>query len=425
MNPEEPKVPDLKPDIANQDRTILRELAKRVAEIAAEPVMAERRQRWRRHNDLKSTCPIVWVSPEGSWRELLPESAMKCEGKKARGIEASLRRNIYCYEHFHDDAVIEPYWTATKAVRNTGWGMEEKWDYSGDPTGAKGFHPQILEPADLKKLRHPEVIHDEQAGRRNLEQMQELLGDILPVRFKGVAHVSFHLMRIYIGLRGLEQVMLDMYENPGMLHEAMAFLEAGSRRLVEQYVEMDLLSLNNDDTYHSSGGKGYTDELPRADFDGERVRPCDMWASAEAQELAQVSPQMHVEFSMDCEKRLLAPFGRNGYGCCEDLTRKLDDVLTIPNIRRISISPWADVEKCAEKLKGDYIFSWKPHPGMVAGDFDPGRIRHYIRRALQVTKANGCAVEMILKDTHTCEHRPERFTVWTQIAREEVERAFG
>jgi hypothetical protein len=29
---------------------------------------------------------------------------------------------------------------------------------------------------------------------------------------------------------------------------------------------------------------------------------------------------------------------------------------------------------------------------------------------------------MILKDTHTCEHHPERFDRWARIAREEVER---
>jgi hypothetical protein len=128
--------------------------------------------------------------------------------------------------------------------------------------------------------------------------------------------------------------MMDMVLQPAMLHDAMAFLEEGCRRMVQQYVDLNLLSLNNDGTYHSSGGNGYTDELPRADADPARVRPCDMWASAEAQELAQVSPDMHEAFALQYERRLLEPFGLNGYGCCEDLTDKLDLVLTIPNIRR-------------------------------------------------------------------------------------------
>ncbi|HRR79020.1 MAG TPA: hypothetical protein P5532_05415 [Planctomycetota bacterium] len=53
------------------------------------------------------------------------------------------------------------------------------------------------------------------------------------------------------------------------------------------------------------------------------------------------------------------------------------------------------------------------------GGFDEGRLRSYIRHACEATR--GCVVEMILKDTHTCENHPERFTRWTEIAREVAE----
>ena len=213
--------------------------------------------------------------------------------------------------------------------------------------------------------------------------------------------------------------MLDMYENPGMLHDAMAFLEEGHKHILKQYLDLNLLSLNNDGTYHNSGGNGYTDELPMPGFDPDCVRLCDMWGSAEAQEMAQVSPEMHAEFILEYEKRLLEPFALTGYGCCEDLTRKLDYVFTIPNIRRISISPWADVDICAGKLQDKYIFSWKPMPAHLVGEFNTQLIRDYIRHALDVTK--GSVLEMILKDTHTCEHHPERFDEWTRIARELID----
>jgi hypothetical protein len=183
---------------------------------------------------------------------------------------------------------------------------------------------------------------------------------------------------------------------------------------------MNLLAFNNNDTYHSSGGNGFTDELPMPDADPDHPRPCDMWASAESQELAQVSPEHHAEFALRYEKQLLEPFGLNGYGCCEDLTRKLDDVLTIPHIRRISCSPWADVDACAAKLKGKYIFSWKPHPAHLVGNFDAAAIRKYVRHALAAAKTSGCVLEMVLKDTHTCDNHPERFDEWTRIAREEI-----
>jgi hypothetical protein len=147
-----------------------------------------------------------------------------------------------------------------------------------------------------------------------------------------------------------------------------------------------------------------------------------MWASAESQELAGVSPRMHREFALRYERELLAPFGLTGYGCCEDLSRKLEDVLALPNMRRISISPFADPVLSAERLKGRAIFSWKPQPAHLVGEFDPDLIRAYIRRTLDACREHGCVLEMILKDTHTCEFQPERFDRWTQIAREEIER---
>jgi hypothetical protein len=405
--------------IPRQERELLRDLARQVADAAALPVMAERRELWKRHNSLRPARPMILVFPEGSWRELLPDSSLKCRGKAARGIEWNLRHRLYTHERFLDDTVIEGDWVVQKVLKSSGWGLEPKWRQAPTATGAGAFEPVIHTPADLKRLRFPDISVDERATAADLARAQDLFGDVLDVRLKGVSHVSFHLMNEYTHLRGLNEVMMDMYDNPSMLHDAMALLEEGHRRLVRQYEDLNLLSLNNDGTYHSSGGVGYTDELPAAGFNPGRVRPRDLWASAEAQELAQVSPEMHAEFSTAYEKRLLAPFGLNGYGCCEDLTLKLGDVFTIPNIRRISISPFANVDACAERLGNRYIFSWKPNPAHLVGRFDPKALRACIGHTLQV--ARGCVLEMILKDTHTCENHPERFTEWTRIARELVE----
>jgi hypothetical protein len=404
--------------ITSHDRTVLRNLARGVAEAASDPIQAQRRAQWVAHNDLHSRRPMILVFPEGSWQELIPEKTLVCTGEDARQMEMALRRRLYYHEHLRDDTVIERTWTVRKAIHNSGWGLETKRIPSPDERGAWRFDPVIHEPEDLEKLRFPTITHDEAETQRRFEEAEDLFGDILDVRLKGIAHISFHLMSLYTDWRGLEEVMTDMVLNPGWVHDAMAFLTEGHRYMLNQYVEQNLLSLNNDDTYHSSGGNGYTEDLPADGFDPDRVRLCDMWGSAEAQELAGVSPRMHEAFSLRYERELLAPFGLTGYGCCEDLTRKLDDVLTIPNIRRISISPFADVAACAEQLGDQVIYSWKPNPAHLVGTFDEDRVRSYIRHAVAVTQANDCVMEMILKDTHTCEHHPERFDRWVAIARE-------
>jgi hypothetical protein len=406
----------------NHDRTLLRDLAGEVADAAADPIMVRRKRWWVEHNSLRSTRPMMLVFPEGAWTELLPKTAMLCRDPAAREIEWSLRARLYAYRHFQDDTVVEPEWIVPAVISDTGWGYERLRRHSDTERGSYAIEPFLQERGDIRKLHFPEVVYDERTTCENLTRMQELFGDILTVRLQGKAHISYHLSAQYLDLRGLELMFADMVEAPDFVHQVMAFLEEGHRRILRQWIDLNLLSLNNDNTYHSSGGNGFTDELPAPGFDPAHVRPVDQWASAESQEMAPVSPRMHREFVMQYEGRLLAPFGLTGYGCCEDLSRKLGDVLALPHMRRISISPFADVDRSAAQLKNAAIFSWKPHPSHLVGDFDEAAIRAYVRHALDVARANGCFLEMILKDTHTCEHHPERFDAWTRIAREEIER---
>ena len=410
--------------ISDRDRTVLRELARRKAEIGALPIQSERRALWKQHNSLQPARPMMLVFPEGSWAELLPEAALVCEGKWARSIESSLRMNLYHHDHFDDDTVIENTWTVGAVVHDSGWGLEARHVNSNMARGAWAFDPIIHRPTDLDKIQYPTLSYDDAATEANYQRACDLFGDILDVRRTKVPRVCFHLMTQYTGWRGLEQTMMDMVMEPNWLHDAMERLTRGNLGRVEQLIEMNLLSLNNDNTYNNSGGNGWTDELPAEGFDPDWVRKCDVWSFAEAQELAGVSPQMHREFALAYEARLLDGFGLTGYGCCDPLDRKLADVFEmLPNIRRISISPAANVDVCAPQMKGGYIFSWKPQPAHLVGRFNEPLVRRYIRHTLDVCREHGCALEMILKDTHTCQNHPERFDRWTQIAREEINAA--
>ena len=403
--------------VSGEDRQILRDLALRVAEIAARPEMRQRRDEWVRHNRLAPGRPMIYIDPEGAWSELVPNAALRCRDDAARGAEWRLRVKIHSFEHFASDNVIDRRWIVRKVVRDSGWGLERKWHHPEAARGAMGFDPVLIEPADLKKLRIPTIEYDEAATARDVAWARDVFGDILDVTLKGL-WPDYHLMNQYSAWRGLDQTLLDLCENPGLVHEAMAFLESAHRDLLRQYIAQDLLGLNNDDTAIYTAGHGYSDQLPQRDWNGAQVRPCDLWSWAEAQEMAVVSPEMHYEFAFAYEKRLLEPFGLSGYGCCEDLTRKLNFVLTLRNLRRVSISPWSDEDACALQLGGKVIFMWKPQPAHLVGAFNAPLVRDYLRRGVTAARTHGCVLEMALLDTHTCEHHPERFDQWSQIARE-------
>jgi hypothetical protein len=197
----------------------------------------------------------------------------------------------------------------------------------------------------------------------------------------------------------------------------MKFLADGTMHMLDQVDAYEKLDLDNDDEYIASGGIGFTDELPGPDFDG-RVHLRDLWGFSEAQELVGVSGAMHEEFVFQYQRPLADRYGLNCYGCCEPVTDRLDYVLKIPRLRRISISPWADKRLAAEGLRDKYIFSWKPNPAQMCGKFDEDWIRRDIRETLEIAK--GCVVEMIMKDTHTCDNDPKRLSAWVRIAQEET-----
>ena len=85
-----------------QDKQVLRKLAQRVHDIAQLPEQQIKRDMWRKHTALKHGIPPVFVSPEGSWVELIPPETLQCEDKFARQVELELRRRIYRHEHIPD-----------------------------------------------------------------------------------------------------------------------------------------------------------------------------------------------------------------------------------------------------------------------------------------------------------------------------------
>ncbi|MFW5845400.1 MAG: hypothetical protein ACOCXJ_04155, partial [Planctomycetota bacterium] len=202
---------------------------------------------------------------------------------------------------------------------------------------------------------------------------------------------------------------------------ALERLTSAHLGMLDQLVEQNLLGTNHDSHFVGSGGQGHCDELPAPGFDPERVRPQDLWGQATAQIFSEVSPAMHEEFSLPYDRRWLERFGLACYGCCEPLHRKVDVLRQIPNLRRISMSPWVDVSAGAAAVGRDYVFSRKPNPAIFATDrWDEERVRAGIRADLAA--AAGCNVEFIMKDTRTCRKDPARVVSWARICREECER---
>lgn len=406
--------------ITSADKKILRELSGRVRDFASDPANDEKIKAWKKHNSLAGDKPMVFVHPDGAWDELLPKHKLECEDDLARNIEYELKQRIFRAQYVKDDTPILAGVEVSKAITNTMWGIEPVFRRSASGNGAFHHVPVINEDSDWSKLSFPIVTHNEALSYENHQAVLDAIGDIIPVSLTGIKDFDFHILHWYCDYRGLDNMLYDLYDEPEMVHKAIRFFTDGIKSMLKQYEDQNLISMNNDNTFHYTGGVGYTDQLPSVPgFDPGHIRLCDVWGAAEAQEFSSVSPEMHEEFILPYEREILQLFGMNGYGCCDDLSQKLDGVLKIRNLRRVAVCPWADISQFTPRLLKNYIMTWKPQPAYLAFDeFDSKSVDNELKNGL--IKAKGGVIELVLRDTHTCKNQPERFNQWIAIARNAI-----
>ncbi|VBB07605.1 Hypothetical protein LUCI_2870 [Lucifera butyrica] len=408
---------------SNEDKTILKELGKKVAEIAARLVMEERKQLWIRHNKLERTRPVLLCDPENGWNELIPESQIQCKNSIARHWEDHLRKQIYWGNEMNDDYVVEPYFNLPYVYKEKPWGVAGSAKVQTEKKTAeqgKAYHIEtVLEDfSQIKDITKAELHINREATQSLLATAHEIFDGILTVRLNTVWFWSFGLTDDLVFLRGMEKLMYDFYDAPESLHAVMKLLFDGTMEKLDFLESNDLLCLNNDGTFVGSGGMGFIDTLPAADFNG-RVRTQDMWGLAESQVTVGISPDMFAEFIFPYQQKIMERFGLTCYGCCEPMDNRFDIVKTVPNLRRISVSPWANKELMAAKLKRDYIYSLKPSPSHLAvPKMDEAVVRKELREALKITRDN--CLELIMKDNHTLGNNPGNLKNWVKIAREEI-----
>jgi hypothetical protein len=403
------------------EREILRDLAKQIADLSARPIEQEKRRLWTAHNDLQHTRPLIFCDPENGWNEIVLQSDLKCIKPLLRVWEMNLRKEIFWGTKMLDDKVIEPYFNVPYNYSDSGWGLVSQ-KIGGEDGGSYTWLAPIKDyETDFSRLKFPEINIDYAETEKVLGIAKELFDDILTVRLRGVWWWTLGMTWDYITLRGLENFMLDLYDNPEWVHRTMAFLRDGTLHKLDFLEANGLLALNTEGTYVGSGGFGWTTQLPNPGFDSTKVRTRDMWGFAESQETVGVSTEMFKEFIFPYQKPILERFGLNCYGCCEPMDPRWEVVKGFPRLRRVSCSPWANYQKMAEYLGDKYILSLKPSPTPLAqAVLDEDYTRETMRNNFRITK--NCIVEAIMKDNHTLGKNPLNANTWCRRAREEAER---
>ena len=405
--------------ISKRDKTILQGLGKKLAEIAALPIQEEKKELWRRLNCLDPIRPVIYLH-NTTWHQTGDEIKLETEDDLSRGQELRLRRMLYHWEHMRDDHIYEAKIYSPVVIRETDMGINVNATRTDHEYGAVKYNPVINSDADPSMIPMPEVTVDWEETERNYQRLCDIYDGAIAVEKHGINFFGIAVMDQFIQWRGLQTTFTDMIDRPEWVHAWMDRMTQWHLSRLDQLEELNVIALNNRNDYAGSGGLGFTDELPQDDFDGEHVRAIDLWGFATTQIFSEVSPAMHDEFALTYEKKFLERFGLNTYGCCEPLDKKLDIVKTIPNLRRVSMSSWVDVERGANGLGKDYIFSYKPTPTVLGMEkWNEELARNLLRDALEKTR--GLPIEVIMKDLNSCRRESWRMWEWVKMAMELAE----
>ncbi len=411
--------------LSEVEKETLRGLAGELAAIAALPIHGEKASLWQKLNDLETVRPMVWIN-EIPWHEMNVngELTLSAIHPWARELEKVLRRTLYQWRHMPGDMIVSNFLECPLAIHSTGFGITEDVDIARTDAASnivsRHFIKQITEPEDLEKIKMPVVSHDEMSTSVVFEAMESLFKDIMPVRKVGQTHIWFTPWDYLIRWWGLEDAMVDLVERPDMVNAAVERMVDAWMVELDQFVKLNLLSLDCNNTRIGSGGYGYTGRLPGVHYDPACVLPRNIWGCSNAQIFAEVSPDMHWEFALRHDVRWLERWGLTYYGCCEPLDRKVNLLRKIRNLRKISVSPWNDFESIIRDINGDYVLSHKPNPAVFVDEtWSPEKARADLTRVLAVARGV-CNVEIIMKDISTVTYKPQRLWDWAKIAAEVV-----
>ncbi len=201
-----------------------------------------------------------------------------------------------------------------------------------------------------------------------------------------------------------------MMDEPARVHRLMDTICRGEMARLDAIVAAGGIRPNNDVAMFLSDPLRPGVSAP---FD---LRDC--WVHGNSQEFVMVGPEMFDEFLLAYQKWVFVRFGAVCDGCCENLTRKLDRVLSISNLRLLTCSAWTDLPTVVEQAGGRCGIMWRHKASDVVCPEDTVKLAEQIRRQAQILR--GCHYQVVLRELQTLMAHPDRLREWTLLSIEAV-----
>jgi len=420
--------------LPGEERTYLRELARRQAEIAALPVMGQRRQRWTDMNDaVPGTRPPFVIETWTFDRDFMPASIYRCRSEIGKQLEHGFLRHIRHHEILDDDHVCPDTLDMGWHVWQNEFGIEIRTAHAKDAEGVDmGYHFEhpIKDLNDGFDMIQPATFGVDRDGTlAHKAFLEETFGDILPVVIRSGTYGNNNITQRLMRLMSMETFFMAMYDCPGKLHDLLAMLRDNAIRMSHWAEAEGLLVVNNGNQCTCGTCYNFTTLLPKGNPAPGQVKLSDMWAVMDSQETVGVSPELFHEQVFPHYEKLAAMFGLVYWGCCEPADPLWESSLgKLPNLKAISISRWANQPYMAEMLDGSgIVFSRKPDPNLLGVDV---KLREdawaaEIRSTLEAVAGRQVPLEFVVRDVYSMHGNLDKPRRAVQIAREQIDKVYG
>ncbi len=405
--------------ISTRDREILRRRAQLQLDYANSPRNDGILKQWRAQAAGRREAPPVRFLISNFRHEVITPR-LQCEGELARRIEADLLGKLAGHELFDDDTPVSPTFDMMWHTQVRPFGIDPVITRAAGPH-AQGFHidPVIHDlAAELDKLRGGSFGVDREGTARRRELLEQVLGDILPVRMVmgslpgGMTNPLVHLM-------GMEAYYFAMHDCPDAVHQVMELATSIYERYYDFLESERLLLPTNGFSPLAQESFAFTDELPADHV----TRTTECWGFLESQETTAVSADTFGEFVFPYQQRLVDRFGLLSYGCCERVDAIWPNYLsTWRNLRKLSVSPFNDEPRIGEFLRGSrVVYYCKPRAEFVTcdGPLNDAAITAYFKGVCEA--ASGCLFEIAQREVGTIFGDSERGRRYVRLAKEAVD----
>ena len=232
-------------------------------------------------------------------------------------------------------------------------------------------------------------------------------------------------------MMGMENYFLAMYDFPEELHQLMRFITDDVLRFIRWQESEGVLTPNWGCQYAGSSNFGFTDQLPRHSLHNVNLRNgptdiclSDLWLNTNSQETVGISRDMFEEFALPYYKEICSQAGLVYYGCCEPVHNLFSNGLDmLPNLRKLSISPWCDEDSISQQLQNkNIVYSRKPSPNYLGTTYELNEenFRNHILNTLRAAK--GLNIEFIFRDIYTLKGNPTKLNQAIKVMRNCIDR---